>query len=56
MKVVIVDISVAISSRNYYNCHCQLSRFCRQRGFPGHPLRISNIFKYWAYAARALAQ
>ena len=33
-----------------------LSRFCRQRGFSGHPLRISNIFKYWAYAARALAQ
>ena len=29
---------------------------CRQRGFLGHPLRISNFFKYWAYTARAFAQ
>ena len=32
-----------------------MSLFCKQRGFFGHPLQISNIFKYWAYAARALA-
>ena len=32
-----------------------ISRVCRQHGFPGHPLWISNIFKFWAYTARAFA-